>query len=426
MTVWTERYEKHSLNQFVEEMDASIEKLDEEREDNPEFIEANNRIVQIHEILKNSLAELDPNLIAVQQLDALSTALEHELAEISNFLDNKNVAHLVKANDHADTLLLTLGQLHVPTTSYEVESIGKSVASLRQSTGEYSRSIKEEIEDLDAQIAPHESRLAELQSVIDGQKARLDDAVAEFQRQFSEAENSRSERFTNAEGSRDSEHREAMGNRQSASTELLKSQDEKFNEVVDVYTGEFRSIRDSMIADSEGTIATLEEHKERAQRLVYVIADTGMAGGYQRVADEERRLARRWQLGTAISLIFLIGSAIVLFISTLNMDISIEVFLARAFVTGTFGIFAGYSARQASRHSEIERYNRRMELEIASIEPYLENLPPEKQIEIKEDFAKKVFGREAEPSLDYSEQTTGSMFELAKMLSNTISDLAKR
>jgi len=330
------------------------------------------------------------------------------------------------ANDHSDTLLLTLGQLIIPLTPEDFQGIRESVASFRQSVGQYTRAVKGEIDGLENQIDPLEGRLSELQSVIDAQRNRLDESIAEFQRQFSEAESNRSERFTSAESSRDAEYREAMTEKEGTFKGLVDSQDQRFNTLLEASEGEFSQLKESLVADSQDTLETLEEHKERAQRLVYIIADTGMAGGYQRVADEERSLARRWQLGTAVSLIGLIISAIVLFISTLYVDISLEVFLARAFVTGTFGVFAGYSARQASRHAEIERYNRRMELEIASIEPYLENLPPDIQNAIKEDFAKKVFGREAEPSLDYSEQTTGSMFELAKMLADTIAQLAKR
>jgi len=426
MTAWTDRFDDHRLNQVINDVDTGLEELKKEPEDTPEFIEARNRLVQIQELLRQKLDEIDPNLIAGQHLDAMAVTLEHELTEISNFLGNKNVDHLMTANEHADALLATLGQLFIPLTPEDFQGIRESVASFRQSVGQYSRAIRDEIEGLENQIGPLEGRLTELQSVIDAQRSRLDESIAEFQRQFSEAESNRSERFASAESSRDAEYRAATTESESGFRDLVDSQDQEFKTLLEASQVELSELKESLVAESQDTLETLEEHKERAQRLVYIIADTGMAGGYQRVADEERNLARRWQLGTAVSLIGLIISAIVLFISTLYVDISLEVFLARAFVTGTFGVFAGYSARQASRHAEIERYNRRMELEIASIEPYLEKLPPDIQNAIKEDFAKKVFGREAEPSLDYSEQTTGSMFELAKMLADTIAQLAKR
>lgn len=45
---------------------------------------------------------------------------------------------------------------------------------------------------------------------------------------------------------------------------------------------------------SENTVNKIESLKDKAERLVHVIANTGMVGGYQRVANEERNAGRFW------------------------------------------------------------------------------------------------------------------------------------
>ncbi len=47
------------------------------------------------------------------------------------------------------------------------------------------------------------------------------------------------------------------------------------------------------------------------------------------------------------------------------------------------GVFAAYAAHKAEQHRQIERNSRRMELELAAINPYLATLPNETQYEVK-------------------------------------------
>ncbi len=56
---------------------------------------------------------------------------------------------------------------------------------------------------------------------------------------------------------------------------------------------------------------------------------------------------------------------------------------ARAMAVIPLGVFAAYAAHKAEQHRQIERNSRKMELELAAINPYLAALPDETQHEVK-------------------------------------------
>ena len=53
---------------------------------------------------------------------------------------------------------------------------------------------------------------------------------------------------------------------------------------------------------------------------------------------------------------------------------------------------ATYAANESSKHRKQENYNRKIELELASINPFIEILAETKKQEIKEKLVEKYFG----------------------------------
>ena len=92
----------------------------------------------------------------------------------------------------------------------------------------------------------------------------------------------------------------------------------------------------------------------------------------------------------------------------------------------TFGILAAYAARLADKHESIERKNRKMELELAAIDPYLSELPVNTRHKIKEELASRLFAQSEQPEIITNSKTSGSVFDLLRMALETISNLTKK
>lgn len=53
-----------------------------------------------------------------------------------------------------------------------------------------------------------------------------------------------------------------------------------------------------------------------------------------------------------------------------------------------------YASRESSKHRALETYNRNLELELASIGPFIEMLDEDKKQKIKEELVTKYFGNQ--------------------------------
>ena len=78
-------------------------------------------------------------------------------------------------------------------------------------------------------------------------------------------------------------------------------------------------------------------------------------------------------------------------------DISSDTFdwtksLVRILAAAALSYPATYAARESSKHRKLENLNRKAELELAAINPFIELLPEQKKQEIKEKLVEKYFG----------------------------------
>ena len=78
------------------------------------------------------------------------------------------------------------------------------------------------------------------------------------------------------------------------------------------------------------------------------------------------------------------------------------------------GIPAWYCAGESSKHRKVEQRNRRLELELASLMPFLETLTPEARQKVIETLSAKYFGQD--PSDIKPDQVIIPGSELAKVL----------
>lgn len=281
--------------------------------------------------------------------------------------------------------------------------MNEAISSFRRSVGQYHRYVSDEHDGTQAQIESAKEELEQLDSNISAQRNRADEIVNEFQRQFSESEE----------------------RRRSELEESKKSQENNFNMLRERLESEFAEFLEEQTAQSSNNLEKISAHKERAEELIHVIANTGMVGGYQKIANDERKSAFRWQLIAVGAFIGLIIFAIFAFAATLGSNVSWQAFVARAFVAATFGLLAAYAARQADRHESVERSSRRLELALASVDPYLVDLPEDQQHEVKQALAMKFFGETQELN-QKSDEVNGNSADLLRMALETISELTKK
>ncbi|WP_283151345.1 hypothetical protein [Silvimonas soli] len=145
--------------------------------------------------------------------------------------------------------------------------------------------------------------------------------------------------------------------------------------------------------DTKAILAFLDEKKTFAQRLIGIISDTGMAHGYQKTANEERKQASFWKGVAFWSLAIWIAVGVVFFFLTYDKDLTWATVARQTLISTPFILLAGFGAMQVKQSQVNERRLRQAELELASIDPFLATLSDQERNEVKRDFATRYFGR---------------------------------
>ena len=467
MSSWVKRFEEHPILGEVQVTLDLLNQIDGFSEGNSEIIENCQRIRQVLNHVVTKLSNCDPVMVAKTTLDNLNSSLQPVKTELYSFISNRNVGHLSNANTNIDTVLIHSASIIYPMITPDFEGIRDSISSFRRSIGQQLRHVEEEYRRIETIKNELETSFSQLGATVEAQKSRLDTSIIQFQQQFSNSEESRRATFVQEEDKRKSQNDELREQRNDEHNTLIEEFKEQFDELyklrnteidtlieecktrhdqahkqrkdqfvgcMDEYQNKFgnqmealeadgKFFKDRLLAETEDYTEALKRYKEHAENLVNVIGNTGMVGGYQKVANEEKLSAQTWRKISLGALICLSLFALFSF-NFLQSTFSWSQLSSRMFVAATLGTLAAYAAKQASEHKKAERFNRKMELELASIDPYLVGLPDEMLFKTKEMLAEKFFGNEL-PVEIIKEQDTGDGRDLTRMSMEALLTLIK-
>ncbi|MCC5860267.1 MAG: hypothetical protein JJT90_19115 [Ectothiorhodospiraceae bacterium] len=381
MSYIEEKINEHPSLSRAEEVRSLLDVLDG-LDLSTEVRESLHRLRRVIDLFLSQVSSADPELTSFQALKSADQQFSKIKQELTQFKSNKNANHITNASAAADSILSSARALWVPAIDLDLDQMRDAISSFRKSVGQNARYAEQELAETRKAIEILREEANTLKNSIKEQKSRLDSVVNEFQSQFSKAEEARR-----------SEAASALKTEEETMEKLRSSYEEKFDASIDNAKKNLNNVSEDLSAKADGYISELENLKDKAERLVHVIANTGMVGGYQRVANEERRVGRFWDGVSLLSLAGMVGFAIYAFRGTFE-DFNPGVFLARFGVVLTFAALAGYGARQADKHHKVERRNRRVELELASIDPFLAELPDDERNRVKAAVADRLFARE--------------------------------
>lgn len=386
----------------------------------PDTVEPITRADTVARFVASKLAALDPLLVPLQPLNDLNNQINSANNELRSYLTNKNPGHLTNTTTYLDAALVATAQLLPITSSNEAEALREAVTSIRRAAGQHLRYLDEELKPLTATIANLTTRAAQVENELSTTRQQLTNLTAGFQEQFSQAQELRRTEHTNKiKELTDANATEQQRLSETVDDLITKLDDEhagltaKQTARAQTYeqelTAAFQQATATITKTTQATVATIEDQRMQAERLLGVIGDTAVTSGYQKTANEARILARVWQVLTVLAMGFLIWIAYNAFLPIVKGTFSWEGFAGRVFVTLTVGVLAAYCARQGDKQSETERANRRLELELQSIGPYLLPLSPERQEELRALIAERTFGHH---QLAASEPSPASVIDL--------------
>jgi hypothetical protein len=394
MSRWSEQFQSHqihqSLRQLKDWLDVEIQDIDSEHE------EEKRRLLKVFDEIEGALTKVDPELFPEQPLTQLNQQLRQSQVwnNLKNYSSTPQVQQLREANNYlTEQFHSFVKYLFTPPPT---EASG-TLRNLEKAYDKFCRAIEKREEDFSARLEALESAIQEIRSTttrltsaLDGLEKQTEQALSEWQAEFTSGQTSRAEAFSTDQIDRMNKFDAALREWRDKSEAAIRSISAEHSEKLSRAFEAFSQSIDEKLADAAAKHANILE-------IHGLVGKDGVAGGYQRNAEDEHRAAIIWRrvamgsfiaAGVWILLRYCLG-----FEANVDGSINWPEVASAASLTLVFLGMGGYAARQSGTHREAEQQMRWFALEVNALDPFLSSLPEDKQNDLKNDLTKKFFGQ---------------------------------
>lgn len=373
-------YKDHPIRAILArilEMQGAPEFSDPAVADNESYAFARDKVFAITHAIQGLLQQTPAELTSAHALNQLQSNLQSPLNELTSFLANKNPAHIGNAAAQFEQNIMPLLWGVLP----QVQSLSPSSLSNL----------------LEAQAAASQETVHQLVAQRDELAAKLLDLTTKADTQVSRFE-------TLTEGAA-KERAEAAATVAKLEQTFAQKETERtavFEAAIAEVRKDFKTFENESKSDSSTLIAQLEDQRAQAARIVQVVGNIGVTGNYQQIANAESTQANFWRWVTVA--IFGVGIAVAgaTFIKFWGQPFTAEnawAVVIRLLYAITITAPAWYTARESARHRTNSDRARQTELELASIGPFIELMPEDKKVEIRQQLTPFYFGKGVDPHI---------------------------
>lgn len=363
-------------------------------------------VFQFAALVEQRLGQIPTVLLSVHLLNQLQGPINAALNECNNFAANRNVGHLNNAVSHVDTQGYTyLAQIPIVAPESAQESLGRLAddyknqmqGALKTIIDEKTR-LQQHVAALSAQINTLTQQTQELVGVVATQKAEAQVTVQSLQATYAAKEQEFTKAFQESQAINLSKFEKELTEQRSSVTEELNSTKQK----------------------SVNLIQDIEEQRAHAAKIVRIVGNIGITGNYQETATIERTAADRWRLVTlgAFAVSVSVGGAALFSAHDVDVKLTVARLLFAFLVLGV----TVYTGKESARHRSNADRAKRVELELASLGPFIESLDKGSQDELRKKLTDQYFGKDGEPH-NYTPMVEPT--ELIDLLKSAINALKK-
>lgn len=388
----TAEFQNHTVFQKTEQL---VSRLNEEEVKEKLELEKLDFFLTAAQFLTDRLKVTLPTLLPIAELNAVSVEFENALAQINAYIGNNNVGHIPNAVNNINSALTYIKNFPIPYAkgdlnfSKSIVQFQKTVEEKLTQTENQKNELETKIEALKLDLESKQTELNQIETKISTKEKEIESLTTNFQSQFDTSNTAFSKQVA----------------------------DDRTT-----FRAEIDADREKIKTDTDGIIKDLERKLNDANKLVNVIGNVGVTGNYQIIANEHKKTADNWR---TIAIIFMcILSGLLIFsiwkIGDINYDWHKAII--RIIASAILIYPATYASRESGKHRKVENLNRKLELELSSISPFIEILDETKKQEIKAKLVEKYFGNNTslDSDGDKNENISASMLETIVKLVTSI------
>lgn len=410
MSRWNDQFQNHAFRTTWNSLKALLDDSELEKNNDEAAVKEIARIGKVVKFVDAIMDQIDPELMPIGLFDTLNQHAINCISQLNTFKSNQSIGHLHNVNSYVDSIITIFsqtpfllngqqkGSLSKAATAYS-EVIDQHLSRLNEAVDAEVGGVEKSVASIQTTIVEHENSLATMKAQLQTVGQTIQQQTAEFNTQFQTSEKARTDKY------------------EAVQTKLEKRiDDEVFRLGVKADT-EF----EKLAIKAATTLEVLGRFHDDAAKVFGVVVNTLQAGAYSSYANEEKKTANllRWSaivlmvLGVAI----LVVPEITRFIEdSRGYMLDWHISLGRMPFSIILFVPAFYLARESNKHRNTEVLNRRRELILSTIDPYLALLPDDKAQQIKLDIAKGIFSEGALPKDTSADEAGNVIAQIANLL----------
>jgi hypothetical protein len=306
-----------------------------------------------------------PTLIQQLELDAVSVEFENALIQLNNYLGSNNQGHLTNSINHIFSALQRI--------KFFPQPFSKSDFNFSRVISSFQQTYKLKLDELELLNSNLQKKLDEFEIKIASYETNIKELDEEIQKKDTEIA--------------------GLSSNQIKEFEILKLKfTTEYNESAKEFKSDFEEKMLSIQNDANSNIEDIKTKLEEAKKLVNIIGDVAITGNYQQIANNHKKSANTWRW-ISISIMSVLSILLILSIWRLSdPSYSWNVALVKVIAVVILIYPATYASRESAMHRKLEIYNRKLELELASINPFIETFDEASKKNTKEKLVDRYFG----------------------------------
>lgn len=326
-------------------------------------------------------------LVTEKELNAISSEINAGVPQLNAFLGSKNQGHLTNALNNFNSALSRVTRLPIPITkkgfdySGDISNFQKTIKEAYESINKQNEELKESLKLIEKDLQAKNDLVIQLQSQLSTKEVEIQNVLSQYNTEFEKIKSSNNTVFENERTRFNSE---------------IEADRKRYQEEIEKEKNIFKEAFEKQISDlqneTKSTIENLKQKLEEAKKIVNIVGNVGVTGNYQKIASEHKSTANtfRW---ISIGIMIVMSGLLIWTIIDLSKDgFDLYKSIVRIVAATILTYPAIYASKESSRHRVLETKNRNLELELASLGPFIELLSEDKKEKIKEDLVYRYFG----------------------------------
>lgn len=283
---------------------------------------------------------------------------------IKSFHDSKNKNYIININDTLNAIIPAINSIPVSLKGETYVSLNKVLQDFENSNITIIQQLQKEKNTIETQVKDLTSHIVALEKRIETKNTELDNISSNQQNQFSVAQEKRLNDFS----------------------DKIKEFEKIFEEQKTEQSNNYSSTFDNLKSEAENKLKLIDDIKTKIEQIYNIVGQEAIVGSQKAYADKAGIFANRlFFTSIALMLTFAVvviwpvieatcNSIIVFDTSKTFSNLNWNILLCRLPIAALLLLPAVYMANESKKQRDKEDKYRELEIKMAAIEPYFNNI----------------------------------------------------